>query len=77
MSEPITTAPMTTEQFRAYQRELGDLTHSATGTLLGLSEIAVKRYATSRPVPPTVAVALRAIVLLDRLRKLNMLSEMP
>lgn len=71
------TTPLTVEQFRAYQAELGNLTHGATATLLGLSEVAVKRYATGRPVPNTVAIALRALVLLHRSGKLKKLCEMP
>lgn len=69
-------APMSTEQFRAYQTELGNLTHGATADLLGLAEVTVKRYATGRPIPDAVAVALRALVLLKRAGKLQILSEM-
>lgn len=69
-------APMNTEQFRAYQAELGNLTHGATADLLGLAEVTVKRYATGRPIPVAVAVALRALVLLNRVGKLEKLSGM-
>lgn len=71
-----TDAAMSAEQFRAYQAELGDLTHAATGVLLGLAEVTVKRYATSRPIPENVAITLRAIVLLHRTGKLKKLCEM-
>lgn len=36
---------MIPDQFRAYQAELGSLTHGATATLLGVSEVTVKCYA--------------------------------
>lgn len=77
MTDQITTPPMTTEQFRAYQIELGNLTHNSTADLLGLAEVSVKRYATGRPIPNTVAIALRALVLLHRMKKLENLAEMP
>ena len=68
---------MTPEQFRAYQAELGDLTHAATAELLGASEISVKRYATGgRDIPEYIAQSLRAMVLLHRAGKLKKLSEM-
>lgn len=68
--------PMSAEQFRAYQVELGNLTHGATASLLGLAEITVKRYATGRPIPDAVAVAIRALVLLHRMGKLEKLVGM-
>lgn len=69
-------APMSAEQFRTYQRELGGLTHAATADLMGLAEVTVKRYATSRPIPENVAIALRAVVLLHRAGRLKRLCEM-
>jgi hypothetical protein len=69
--------PMSVDQFRAYEIELGNLTHGATAALLGLSEVAVKRYATGRAIPPAVAIALRALVLLHRSGKFKKLCEMP
>lgn len=67
---------MTSEQFRAYQAELGSLTHGATATLLGVSEVTVKRYATSHPIPEQTAKLLRALVLLHRLKKTDKLMQM-
>lgn len=67
---------MTPEQFRAYQAELGGLTHGATATLLGVSEVTVKRYATGHPIPEQTAKLLRALVLLHRLKKTNTLMQM-
>lgn len=69
---------MTPDQFRAYQSELGNLTHAATADLLGSAEVGVKRYATgARPIPEYIAQSLRAMVLLHRAGKLKRLCEMP
>lgn len=68
---------MTSEQFRAYQTELGKLTHGATANLLGISEVSVKRYALgTQPIPPQTAKLLRALVLLQRLNKADRLMQM-
>ncbi|WP_341744611.1 hypothetical protein [Azonexus hydrophilus] len=67
---------MTSEQFRAYQAELGGLTHGATATLLGVSEVTVKRYATGHLIPEQTAKLLRALVLLRRLKKMDKLMQM-
>lgn len=69
--------PLTSEQFRTYQGELGNLTHGATAALLGVSEVSVKRYATgAQPIPPQTAKLLRALVLLHRLKKIDKLMQM-
>lgn len=68
---------MSAELFRAYQVELGNLTHGATATLLGLSEVSVKRYALgTQPIPPQTAKLLRALVLLCRLKMIDRLMQM-
>lgn len=67
---------MTADKFRAYQVELGRKTHAEMAELLGVSEVSVKRYATGHSIPPQVAKLVRALVLLNRLRKLQMLSSM-
>lgn len=65
------------DQFRAYQIELGNLTHGATAALLGLSEVSIKRYAIGdQVIPPQTAKLMRALVLLHRLKKLGNLMRM-
>ncbi len=70
-SEKLAMAPT---QFRAYQIELG-LTHAATASLLGASEVGIKRFAIgARPIPEYIAQSLRAMVLLHRNGKLKKLE---
>lgn len=67
---------MAPTQFRAYQLELG-LTHAATASLLGASEVGIKRFAIgARPIPGYIAQSLRAMVLLHRSGKLKKLDEL-
>lgn len=73
--------PITVDQFRAYEVELvGETTgmHARLASLLGTSEVGVKRYATgARPIPDYIAQSLRALVLLKRNKYLKNLDEMP
>lgn len=68
---------MNARQFRDYQAELG-VNHPQTARLLKLSRIGVARFATGgRPIPPYVAQALRAMVLLHRAGQLSELEKLP
>ena len=71
---------MDQEQFRAYQSEVVGSeagAHGRLASLLGTSQIGVKRYATgARPIPDYVAQSLRAMVLLAREGLLKKLSNM-